>query len=262
MYCHFVHKITHLGDRKVDLWIPNSLSPITPILIAHDGQNCFDGTLSLSGFGWELDKAAPLAAERTGQLEPLIVAPWNLEDKRIMEYTPEDILRSNPEWVKAYQSVTEIPYEPCGNAYIDWLVQELLPWTVKEFGFELHPNRTALLGSSLGALVSVTALSKYPEVFACALCVSTHWTIEDLDFAAACVRQLPKPTNHRLWFDHGDTGLEADYQPLQDYVDGLLIDAGWESHFVHKIYPGTDHTERDWRVRAVDVLSFWLEGIR
>ena len=157
--------IKDIGDRKVELWIPNSLSTITPVLIAHDGQNCFDGSHSLSGFGWELDKAAPLAAERTGKLEPLIVAPWNLEDKRIMEYTPEDILRSNPKWLKAYQSVTEVPYDPCGNAYIDWLVQELLPWTVREFGVELHPNRTALLGSSLGALVSVTALSKYPEVF-------------------------------------------------------------------------------------------------
>ena len=250
-----------LGKRKVSLWTPDHFRLSTPILIAHDGQNCFDGSHSLSGFGWELDKAA-LGIREAGLPEPLILAPWNADEKRIMEYTPEEILRSNPKWLEAYQSVTEEIYEPCGNAYIDWLVENLLPWAASEFGIELSRNRTALLGSSLGGLVSITALSRYPDVFEGALCVSTHWTIEDIAFAKSCVDQLPPPGNHRLWLDYGDSGLETEALPIHQYVDKLLKDAGWSEYIVHTVFPGTDHTERDWRLRAFEILKFWISGIQ
>lgn len=249
-----------IDGRKVELWIASDLTPESPLLLAHDGQNCFAGEHSLSGAGWLLDRAADRAAATAGTSSPVIVAPWNEGAKRVMEYGPEDLFRENPDWLAGYRALHGETAEPCGNAYLDWCVDRLLPWAADYLGLIVQRERTAVLGSSMGGLAALTAVARRPEAFECALCVSTHWASGDAEFVAACIRSLPAAGRHRLWFDHGDLGLDAKYEQLQKVADAALVERGWSGRFESHRFPGADHSERDWAARAEQVLTYWLSG--
>lgn len=255
--------VTHhdLDGRAVELWIPDGVRPDSPLLLAHDGQNCFDGTHSISGHGWQLDAAAIRAANACGVATPVIVAPWNIGERRVMEYGPQDVFERNDDWLHGYRALHGDAEAPCGNAYIDWCAERVLPWAASQAGIHMQRERTAVLGSSMGGLASLAALARRPVVFECALCVSTHWASGDDGFVRACIDLLPQPGHHRLWFDHGDQGLDAQYAPLQDVADQALSDAGWADHFERHAFPGTDHSESAWAARAETVLAFWLRGL-
>lgn len=179
-----------------------------------------------------------------------------------MEYAPEDLIRSRADWLASFRAMHGDESEPAGNAYLDWCVDRLLPWAADYAGLALARERTAVLGSSMGGLISLAALARRPEAFECALCVSTHWTGGGPEFTCACIAMLPAPGRHRLWFDHGDRGLDAGYGPLQAIANRELNERGWENSYRFTAYPGADHSEPDWAARADQVLSFWLSGVR
>lgn len=253
----------HLIDgRRVELFVPSEVRPTTPILLAHDGQNCFDGEHSISGHGWRLDEAAIAASQSTRRLTPIILAPWSAGSGRTMEYTPEDLVRANPELLERFRQMHGDQSEPRGNAYLRWCVEQLLPWASGRTGVDLARERTAVLGSSMGGLISLYAIARHPEVFESALCLSTHWLGGGAEFTQTLVAELPKPGGHRLWFDYGDQGLDAAYAPLQAIADQELELRGWSGRFVSRYYPNADHSEVDWANRADEVLAFWLGDVR
>jgi hypothetical protein len=70
---------------------------------------------------------------------------------------------------------------------------------------------------------------------------------------------LPKPGNHKIYFDYGDQTLDAMYPSLQQKVDDVMIAKGysknnWQTHF----FPGKDHSESAWNERLQIPLLFLL----
>ena len=64
---------TRFGDRTVDYWTPRGGSE--HLLIAHDGQNIFDGTTSTHrGQTWKLAQSAIQVAHEAGVKPPTIIA--------------------------------------------------------------------------------------------------------------------------------------------------------------------------------------------
>lgn len=53
----------------------------------------------------------------------------------------------------------------CSDAYLDFLVDELLPWVQEKYGVDLDPRRTVVSGRSLGGLFAGYACLRRPEVF-------------------------------------------------------------------------------------------------
>lgn len=103
----------------------------------------------------------------------------------------------------------------------------------------------------------------HPQVFGGAGCLSTHWVPGDglvVGWLADGATPAPAP-HHRLYFDHGTEGLDADYGPYQQRVDALMAAAGWREgpggNYTTRVFPGAGHNEAAWRERLPEVLA-WL----
>ncbi|TKD51819.1 hypothetical protein FBR43_14450 [Sphingomonas baiyangensis] len=143
-------------------------------------------------------------------------------------------------------------------------------------GYPTRPGRddTAIMGSSMGGLISLAAFVRYPRIYGRAGCLSTHWPIfipagegAPVPHAAAVTAMwtgwlrdtLGAPAGRRLWFDHGTATLDALYAPYQAAVDALLPTLGWMRgrDFESRVYPGAPHEENAWAARLTDPLA-WL----
>ena len=129
------------------------------------------------------------------------------------------------------------------------------------------------MGSSMGGLISSYAVTKYPEVFGGAGCLSTHSVLyitnydaeqDFIDPANQCyvdyLKANLKPNSCKLYMDRGDQTLDAQYPKYQDRIDKMLKEAGWDDeHFVSKVFPGLAHVEDSWASR-LEVPVLYLLG--
>ena len=129
------------------------------------------------------------------------------------------------------------------------------------------------MGSSMGGLISSYAVTKYPEVFGGAGCLSTHSVLyitnydaeqDFIDPANHCyvdyLKANLKPNSCKLYMDRGDQTLDAQYPKYQDRIDKMLKEAGWDDeHFVSKVFPGLAHVEDSWASR-LEVPVLYLLG--
>ena len=249
--------------RRVDVWLPPSYgedpSRRFPVLYMHDGQNLFDPALSYIGVDWGVDEAMTRLAAEGSVREAIVVGVWNTP-KRFQEYMPAKAITESglPEdwpdmaWMTKERIVSD--------DYLRFLVEELKPFI--DSSYRTLPGRddTFIMGSSMGAFISLYALTEYPGVFGGAGCVSIHWPLGDgivIDYLA---RHLPARGANRIYFDFGTATLDAGYEPYQRRVDAMLRAAGWREgiDFLTRKYPGAEHSERAWRARVEVPLEFLL----
>jgi enterochelin esterase-like enzyme len=60
------------------------------------------------------------------------------------------------------------------DRYLKFLVEELKPEIERRYPVRKGVASTMLMGSSMGGLISLYAMSEYPQVFGAAACLSTH----------------------------------------------------------------------------------------
>ncbi len=253
----------HVAARTVDVWLPPGYStdPAAvdtasyPVLYVHDGQNQFDPAASYTGVDWGIDEAMT-ALVAVGAVRPaIVVAVWNTPLRRA-EYMPQrgvpgaDTLRTEVSGERGLRS----------DAYLRFLAGELKPAIDARFRTRRGPESTAVMGASMGGLVSLYALAEYPAVFGAAAGVSTHWPALGGVAAETLPALLPAPGANRLYFDHGTETLDAAYAPFQAAVDAALAARGWTPGpaFASLAFPGADHSERSWRARVHLPLLFLL----
>ncbi|MCE3004785.1 MAG: esterase family protein [Xanthomonadaceae bacterium] len=266
---------THVPPRHVDVWLPEGYPDDGPydVLYMHDGQMLFDAGVTWNRQEWQVDEVAGrLIAE--GAVRPfIVVGVWNAGPRRWAEYFPQpafESLDAAQRTVIAAQAA-EMKQPLAGDGvhsrdYLRFLVEELQPVIAQRFRIATGPAHTAVMGSSMGGLASLHALSTYPRVFGAAACLSTHWPggvpSEDSPLPAALrawvADQLPEAGAHRLWFDHGDATLDALYPPLQGQVDPLIAAKGYVQgqDWITRAFPGTDHSEKSWAARLDQPLRF------
>ncbi len=247
-------------SRHVVTWLPpgydeNREAPY-PVLYMHDGQNLFDPRMGSGAQGdiWDVDDAIVNLVEQ-GRIPPVIVVGvWNSE-ARILEYSP---------WHDAPN-------------YARFLIEELMPRVNAEFNAATGPGNTAVMGSSMGGLLSYYLVTFHPDVFGSCGCVSSafilsealvsNWVPRSLQSEAPdetpfIVRDieagLEVPRNVRYWFDYGTVGGDANYDAPHQHVRAWLLDQGLTEgeDFVIRVYEGADHNEAAWRARLGDPLLF------
>jgi len=160
-------------------------------------------------------------------------------------------------------------FVPVSDAYLKFLVTELKPYIDSHYAVDSSPAATCIAGSSMGGLISLYALCEYPNVFGGAACLSTHWpgifAVEGNPVPEAFLRymrtHLPNPNTHKIYFDYGDQTLDALYPPLQQKVDEVMKEKGFESkHWRTQFFPGKDHSEQSWKERLAIPLQFLLQA--
>lgn len=137
--------------RKVWIYLPPNYQSSTNsyrVLYMHDAQNLFDVSTSFSG-EWQVDESLNSLFSQ-GDPGAIVVGIENGGQYRIDEYSPWN----NPSYGGGQ-----------GDLYVDFIVETLKP--VVDANFRTLPSRehTAILGSSMGGLISMYASIEHQDVF-------------------------------------------------------------------------------------------------
>ncbi len=266
----------YIAPTKVVIWLPPGYDTGRQrygVVYMHDGQNLFDPKRSNFNKVWAADKSA-LRLIAANKVKPFIVVGIDQPgEDRGRQYFPRvmaDLL--SPAIAKKLESQGN--GKPIiSDQYLKFIVDELKPKIDREYRTRRDRKHTAIAGSSMGGLISLYAITKYPKVFGTAGAVSTHlplgnpnWTPEERDDIFAAWRtyvkqELGEPKGRRIWFDHGTETLDAFYQPYQENLDAALLANGWKkgSDFSSKVYSGTPHEENAWAARMDDIFGWILQ---
>jgi enterochelin esterase-like enzyme len=266
-----------ISARTVDVWLPEGYSDSIQyaVLYMHDGQMLFDPKQTWNKQAWNADDvASELLAQ--GRLEPFIlVGIWNGGATRHTDYFPQqpfvDLSQTERDTVTAQlkrAGRTREAFMPQSDGYLKFIVNELKPHIDTSYSVATGKEHTFVAGSSMGGLISMYALCEYPEVFGGAACLSTHWigtfSPENNPVPAAFLRylenKLPDPGEHKIYFDCGDQTLDAFYPEIQQQVDALLIEKGYDqTNWLTRYFPGENHSEDAWNKRLHIPLEFLLK---
>jgi enterochelin esterase-like enzyme len=254
-----VNRVDFAG-RIVDFWAPEGGS--NSVLIAHDGQNIFDPrTATHLRQTWRLTQNAIRVAKENHKKPPLVIGIFHSSNKqdpygRVKDLSPEDAFHSG---IKPSNPITTLDIKDLrGNEYLTQIFNEILPSIAKSTCTVVSPNNTAMLGSSMGGLASLYAAAKFSNYFNTTLAFSPHWVLAGNPLVEFLVHNLPQHPERKLWMSRGTKGLDASYQPFQEFADELARKNGWHSNFVSKVYHRTGHNERSWSRYVDDALRFWL----
>ena len=228
-------------DRDVVFYLPPSydenLRQEYPVVYMHDGQNLFDDRGAFGGVAWDVAGAMDRGFADATIREAIVVAVDN-SAARIWEYTP-----------------TDGGYGGGGaDVYLDYLADELKPVVDRDYRTMPGRETTAIVGSSLGGLVSVWAGVSRPDTFGLigALSPSTWW---DGRWILAQVREAPElPV--RVYVDSGDSGTSQDDRANTALLADAYRARGAELRYV--VQPGASHSEWWWRQRLPGTLAFLL----
>lgn len=262
-----------LPDQRLSIWLPPGYDAgdrSYPVLYMHDGHNLFDVKNSNFNKVWAADKAM-LAAVKTGRVEPhIIVGIWAPGPDRYRQYLPRSAYDAAPPGLKA-QMDAAAGGEILSARYLDWIAGPLKLWIDARYRTRTGRDDTAIVGSSMGGLMSCYAFLERPAVFGRAGCVSSHWPAVDPRAVAGedaalkamwdawFAARLGKPDGRRVWMDHGTATLDQFYAPYQQVVDARFAAAGWQRgrDWESRVYDGAEHEENAWAARLPEIFA-WL----
>lgn len=250
----FASKI--LGNtRGVWVYLPPSYAENPygrfPVLYMHDGQNLFDPRAAFGGVTWQvaeaLDRGAAALDPAQALPQVIVIGPENAGARRIYEYTPtEGGLGGGG-----------------GDLYLRFLAEELKPHVDRELRTQPDGAQTALLGSSLGGLISAYAGLTHPAIFGRigAMSPSTWW--DERYILSAVARRAGQPPRPALvYVDSGDSGPSRDDVDNTRQLAQTYRMAGYRDgvDFLHVVQPGALHSEAYWASRLPAALRFLLQA--
>ncbi len=239
-------------SRDVVVWLPPGYGTTRrrhPVVYFQDGQNIFDPLTAFLGNAWQAGaRAAELIA--AGEITaPIMVGIYNRGFDRMSEYAPTPAEFSGWDGEKCRST---------GDAkrYVKFVAWELKPFIDAKYSTLKGSRHTAVVGSSMGGLVSLYFALWQPRVFGhvAALSPSLWWDDRVVinDFS-----RLRKKPAVRLWLDMGTA--EPGWESVRAMRDGL-VKRGWKPgkdlHYQEVI--GAEHTEHAWAARIGAVLKFLI----
>ncbi len=222
-----------------------------PVLYLHDGQNLFDPAEAAFGVAWHADGAAArlIHADR---IPPLILVGIANTPARMDEYT-------------IYPDARE-KAGGRGDLYARFVLEEVKPFIDANYRTKPDREHTAVVGSSLGGLVSLTMALSYPESFALcgAVSPSLWWSGERiLDEIAAGDHEWMQ--RMRFWVDMGTKeGRVRGHEPPPILRTRRLIDvfdvaglAPGRDYYYWEV-AGGEHNEAAWSARFDKMLLYFF----
>lgn len=223
-----------LASRRVIVWLPPSYASALerhyPVLYMHDGQNVFDPFTSTLGYDWRVDEIVD-SLVRIGAMEEIIcVAVYCNPDVRGREYSDDIDL---------------------GKKYQEFMAYQLKPWVDSNYRTKPDRAHTAVMGASMGGLISFILAWEYPHVFGMAGCMSPAFKISigqiGVDYTQS-VSIGPDPSQIELYIDNGTLDLEALLQPG---IDDMLQELDMHGYrYTWFLDDGAPHNERAWGARV------------
>lgn len=229
--------------RALRIYLPPSYASAPerryPVLYMHDGQNLFDDATAYAG-EWGVDETLDALA-RTHGFEAIVVGIDNGGARRMVELSPV----AHPRIGAAE-----------GPQYMSFVVDTVKPLIDRDYRTLPDRANTAIIGSSMGGLISHYAIQRYPDVFGKAGVFSpAYWVSPQLfDRAAA----LPLAPDARVWlFAGGREGgdMESGTRRMHEVLRRAAPadEKGLNLH----IEAQAQHNEAAWRTELPTALV-WL----
>jgi len=226
--------------RRVWIYLPKSYnllkSKYFPVLYMHDGQNLFNEQTAPFG-EWGIDECLDTLQKQLNK-DCIVVGIDNGGDKRMTEYNPYD----NEKYGKAE-----------GDKYVDFLVNTLKPFIDAHYRTWKDRQHTYIAGSSMGGLISLYAIKKYPDIFGAAGIFSpSFWIAPRL---TADIQQAKWNVTPRFFFYAGKKESETMVSDMQHIEDQLKKTNTFELQEL--VFPLGQHKEEYWR-KAFPIFYQWL----
>ena len=206
-----------------------------PVLYMQDGQNVFDDSTSFAG-EWGVDETLDSLGAHRKQI--IVVAIDNGGVKRINEYCPYDMQNYG---------------KGEGDRYIEFLVNTLKPFVDKNYRTLKGKQNTFIAGSSMGGLISMYALLKYPKVFGGAGVFSPAFWVgpgifDDINTKGAQV-------NSKIYFYcGGQEGGRMEPDMIKAFEEMRAVS---KSKMISSVNPEGKHSEKYWR-EEFPLFYLWL----
>jgi predicted alpha/beta superfamily hydrolase len=262
------------APHTIDVWLPEDYSSQKKYAVVYmqDGQMLFDSSNTWNKQEWKVDETLSKLLTENKIIDCIVVGIHNREEYRYADYFPEDVLSMLNEKQKEEIVSRQLKNAPSANGYLKFIVEELKPFIDTKYSTYTNKEHTVIMGSSMGGIISLYAVCKYPDVFGKAGCISSHWPVlsaslydfrENKNVAESFknfVQQKINVSNKSVfYFDHGTETLDSNYLPYQQQIDKLFVEKGFkEKNFVSKKFLGDDHSEKSWSKRLYIPFEFLL----
>jgi hypothetical protein len=238
-------------ERSLQVYVPAGAGPF-PVIYANDGQNLWPG-------GWRMKDAADAAI--ADGVHPFLVVAVPNSPERFDEYT---------------HVADDIGFVTGGAAdsYLGFLVDAVKPFVDARYPTRPGREDTAILGSSLGGLVSLYAGWRYPDVFGAAASFSgtVGWGSIGVSEATVVDFYADHPAEVSLYVDSGGgpgtgcvdsdgDGLHDDGNGNDNYCENVDFVAAARASGLDVVYRYTrdaSHNEAAWALRLPGALRDWF----
>jgi predicted alpha/beta superfamily hydrolase len=229
-------------NRNVWVYLPPNYDKKKkfPVIYLHDAQNVFEATQS--GFTkWQAGAALNKLYELTGWA-CIAVAIEHGNEHRLSEYSP---------WPNSEHGGGE------GKAYMDFLVNTLKPLVDDNFKTIRTAQHTAIMGSSMGGLISMFAALEYGHIFGKVGVFSpSFWWGDDLYELAA---NQPFNNVQKLVLLAGGKESETMIADVLAMYNTLVDNDYFEHKIMLDFYEWGQHTESFWALEFDKALRFLFE---
>ena len=204
-----------------------------PVVYMQDGKNLFFPEEAFLGREWHVDDTVA-KLDSMSVADPVIVVGIHAGDRKA-EYT-------KPGYVK----------------YARALADEVKPLIDDRYRTRPRPIDTAVMGSSLGGVVSFFMAWEHPHVFGYAACMSSTFTFKD----DLLERVLTEPKRDVTFYL--DSGWPQDNYEVTLAMNAALLSRGYEQgrDLIHIAYPQAQHDEVHWGQRFHVPLQLWRSTAR
>lgn len=219
-------------DLSIRIYLPPGYAEAErrtfPVVYMQDGKNLFFPEEAFLGREWHVDETVA-KLDGMSAADPVIVVGIHAGDRKI-DYT-------KPGYVKYGRAIT----------------REVKPLLDARYRTRRSPIDTAVMGSSLGGVVSFFMAWEHPEVFGYAACMSSTFTYKD-DLLERVLSEPKRNVNFYL-----DSGWPRDNYEVTLAMTAALISRGYEQgrDLVHIAYPKARHNEVAWGERFHVPLQLW-----
>ncbi|MBC7605494.1 MAG: alpha/beta hydrolase [Burkholderiales bacterium] len=221
-------------SRKIWLYLPpdyNSSTKTYPVLYMADGQNLFDNATSFSG-EWQVDETLNTLFAQ-GDYGAIVVGIDNGGGERLNEYSP---------WFNAQYNAGGD-----GEAYMQFVAATLKPYIDSNFRTKPQPQFNALIGSSMGALISVYGACALPATFQKVGAFSPAFWFSLGDLNNYILNDVSNVNALRLYFVAGQNESTTMVPNINIVRNNLISKGVLTANTLTKIDAFGTHTESYWR---------------
>lgn len=223
--------------RDVRVFLPPGYDENTcerfPVLYMQDGQNLFFPHESFGGKHWRVEETLKHLGAMNLIRKVIVVGVYSRD--RMRDYT-----------------------SPGYHEYGRFLVEELKPWVDERYRTLRTPEHTAVMGSSLGGVVSLHLGWQWPRVFGLVGCMSSTFGFRD-DLLERVLGDERRPL--RIYLDSGHP--RDNFEATRGMLSALLSRGYLEGVDVaYMAFPGARHDEEAWAMRVHLPFQFFFRGDR